>query len=77
MIRFCTLKMYLIFRAAGVTEVELASVIAMEVNRVVAAGWRDKEASGSIGEILVIKRIDFRQGVGPLCPVSRHALIVA
>lgn len=69
--------MYLIFRAAGVTEVELTSVITVEVNGVVAAGWRDKEASGSGGEVLVIKRKDLGQGVGPLGPVSRHALIVA
>lgn len=69
--------MYLIFRAAGVTEVELTSVITVEVNRVVAAGWRDEEASGSVGEILVIKRKDLGQGVGPLCPVSRQALVVA
>lgn len=70
-------EVHLIFRAAGVTEVQFASVVTTEVNGVVAAFWRDEEASDSLSEIIKRKRKGLWQGVSPLCPVSQFAAIVA
>ncbi len=38
---------YHVLWAAGVAEVKFTSVVTLEVNGVVAADWRDEEASGS------------------------------
>lgn len=66
-----------IFRAAGVTEVELTQVVTLEINPVVVSVWRDQEASGPAGEIIYLLREDEGHGVDPLCPVTRFGLVVA
>lgn len=42
----------LILGATGVTEIELTSVIALDIKHVVSILWRDKEASASTAKIL-------------------------
>lgn len=42
----------LILRVTGVTEIELTSVIALDIKHVVSILWRDKEASASTAKIV-------------------------
>lgn len=64
----------LIFRTAGVAEVELAAVITNNVKCVVVTGGRDKKASCAAGEISVLEE-EILGHVGPQLQVSRFAAV--
>lgn len=67
----------LVLRETGVAEIELTSVITVDIKHVVPTFWRDKEASASGAKILQVKRKHFWQGVGPFRPISWSACVEA
>lgn len=65
----------LILGVTGVTEIELTSVIALDIKHVVSILWRDKEASASTAKIVWMWWKYFWQSVGPFRWIAWSAFI--
>lgn len=65
----------LIFRTAGVTEVELTTVVTNDVKCVVFTGRRDKKAPRAAGEKTVLEGESLGH-VGPQLQVSWFAAVI-